>query len=272
MRGNRVVQLLFSSDRVFTPWCGTVAVLLMLWGGASMAQAAAVQTETLILSGSTTVQKRLLEPTQQLLLEQAGIRLKIKGVGSGSGFKQLMKGEVKGSIASSPLQWLLERNELADDGTYREHILTEDVIVPIIHPTNPVQRLSWEELAAIHNGEITNWKEVGGADQKITVITSHNESATRAVFRALVMKGTRYVRGARKVKTTRREVNLVERIKGGVGAVSEGFVLSSSGKVKVVESERIARPLSIITKGEADPTLQLVIDFLRSDSAIQRFK
>ena len=58
------------------------------------------------------------------------------------------------------------------------------------------------------------------------------------------MKKAEYVKGVRKVKTTRDEVKLVQRFKGGIGAVSEGFVSLNPGKVKVIKTKRISRPLS----------------------------
>ncbi len=227
---------------------------------------------TLVLAGSTTIQKRVLEPAATAIEAATGTALEIQGIGSGGGFKKLLAGEVKASIASSPLSSLLKKNGMADDGTYKEHIIVEDIIVPIVHNSNPVSELSWEQLADINTGKIKNWSEVGGNKGRIVVITSHSGSATRAVFQKKVMKKAKYVKGVRQVKTTRREVDLVERFKGGIGAVSEGFVAMNPGKVKVIKTKRISRPLSFITKGAPDPEVQKVIDFLHTEEAAKYFK
>ena len=85
------------------------------------------------------------------------------------------------------LSMFLKKAGLPDDGTYVEHVIHEDIIVPVIHASNPVSKLTWNQLSDIHTGKITNWKEVGGLDKKIIVVTSHNQSATRLFFREKVM-------------------------------------------------------------------------------------
>ncbi len=225
----------------------------------------------LLLSGSTTIQKRVLEPAAAAIAKATGVRITVHGTGTGRGFKALMSGKIEASVASSPLSIILTKNKLPDDGTYIEHVIVSDVIVPIVNLDNPVSSLTWGQLRDINTGRITNWKEVGGDDRKILVITSHSGSATRAVFRKQVMKNAEYVKSSKKVKSTRQEVGLVARYKGGIGAVSEGFVAMNPGKVKVVESREISRPLSIITKGRPSPKVQKVLDFLMSPEAKKHF-
>lgn len=224
------------------------------------------------LSGSTTVQKRILEPAADAIEAATGVKVTVRGTSSGKGFKKILSGKAKASIASSPLSSLLNKNKLEDDGTYQAHIITQDVIVPIVNPSNPVSELSFQQLADINTGKIKNWSEVGGPDMKIVVVTSSKGSATRAVFQKQVMKKAPYVKGKREVKSTRQEVALVSKFKGGIGAVSEGFVAANPGKVKVVKTREISRPLSIITKGAPDANLQKVIDYLKTDEAKKHFK
>ncbi len=231
-----------------------------------------VMAKELTMAGSTTVQKRVLEPVKDGISSTTGLDLSIRGTGSGNGFKELIEGKIVASIASSPLQSLLNKNGLSDDGTYQEHIIIQDVIVPIVHNSNPVSELTWQQLTDINTGTITNWKDVGGPDQKIVVVTSHKESATRSVFQKKVMKKTDYVKGAREVKSTRQEVDLVGKYKGGIGAVSEAFVQLNPGKVKVVKTNRISRPLSIITRGEPNNDIQALIDYLRTPDAMKMYK
>jgi phosphate transport system substrate-binding protein len=231
-----------------------------------------VFAEELVLPGSTTIQKRVLEPAAYAIEKATGIRIKVLGIGSGGGFKQLLEGKAKASVASSPLQSLLEKNNLPDDGTYQQHTIIEDVIVPIVHPSNPVSALSWEQLSDINTGKITNWKEVGGPDMKIIVVTSHKGSATKAVLQKQVMKKADYVKSARTVRSTRQEVELVAKYKGGIGAVSKGFVDMNPGKVKVIRTDEISRPLCFITKGKPASDVQAVIDFLMTPEAKKLFK
>lgn len=231
-----------------------------------------VTAAEITLSGSTTVQKRVLEPAASAIEAATGVKVTVRGTSSGKGFKEILSGKANASIASSSLSSLLSKNKLEDDKTYQSHVIIRDVIVPIVHPNNPVSELTFDQLSDINTGKVKKWSEVGGSDMKIVVVTSQKGSATRSVFQKKVMKKQPYVKGVREVKSTRQEVDLVSKFKGGIGAVSEGFVAANPGKVKVVKTDEISRPLTIITKGDPEPDLQKVIDYLMTEEAKKHFK
>ncbi|MBF0295891.1 MAG: substrate-binding domain-containing protein [Magnetococcales bacterium] len=223
--------------------------------------------EILELAGSTTVEKRLLEPTSNAMERATGITLHVRGLNSGKGFEELKEGRIKASISSAPMAKLLEKAGLANDGTYQEHIITTDTIVPIVHLDNPVTELTHAQLSDLHTGKMANWKSLGGADQPVVIVTSQKTAATRIMFQEVVMNKAEYAPNLREVKSTRQEIHLVSRYKGGIGAVSASFVKLYPGRVKVIKTKSISRPLSFITRGTPEPIVQRVIDFLRSDAA-----
>ena len=65
--------------------------------------------------------------------------------------------------------------------------LRKDEIVFVVHPNNPVSKLSWEQIRDMHLGKIKNWKEVGGRDQAIVVYSDSTTGGTRAMIRKLVL-------------------------------------------------------------------------------------
>jgi len=247
----------------------TVAISAILLNASVIATTIAGE---ITLSGSTTVQKRVLEPAAKAIEAATGVKVTVRGTSSGKGFKEILKGQASASIASSSLSSLLSKNKLPNDGTYQQHVIINDIIVPIVHPSNPVSKLSHQQLSDINTGKIKNWKDVGGNNQKIVVITSRKGSATRSVFQKIVMKKAPYKKGVREVSSTRQEVDRVAKFKGGIGAVSEGFVAANPGKVKVVKTDPISRPLCIITKGAPSADLQKVIDYLKTAEAKKYFK
>ncbi|GAB4521367.1 MAG: hypothetical protein Kow00133_08260 [Amphiplicatus sp.] len=74
------------------------------------------------------------------------------------------------------------------------------------------------------------------------------------------------------VNSTRREVYLVSKYRGGLGAVSEAFVKMNPGKVRVVRTVPISRPLCVITKGEPSPQLARLIAYLKTPEARRLFR
>lgn len=250
--------------------------------GIALALSAGAQASELVLSGSTTVQSRILDPLKSDIKAATGIDVVVEGIGSGNGVKRLAAGEVAAAIVSSELGGILAKLGLPDDGSFRLHVLAEDEIVPIVNAGNPVEELDWQQLTDLYSGTTRNWKDVGGPDRKVQVVTSHPASATREVVWETVMgKKVDYARDAKIVYATKKEMVLVAEEPGGVGAVSAGFVqayFAEAGRegdpieIKVVRSKKIARPLAIVTKGEPSAEVAKLLAFLKSDAARKNFK
>lgn len=222
------------------------------------------------ICGSTTVQKRILEPSRDAI-KQRGIDLLIVGSGTGTGMASLVKGECHVAMASEDLEdaitsmLAVAKVEVPKD--LKPHVIAEDVIKVVVNKSNPVNKLTKEQLKAIHTGKITNWKEVGGKEDLIVVVTSHLGSATRKVFQKTIMDNEPYLKDAIEVKTTREEINEVSAIPEAIGAVSEGFLKlpEFKDKVKIIDAPEIKRPLLLITKGEPTEQIKKLIDFLKTE-------
>lgn len=243
---------------------------LLLAGLAANLIAGSALAAELVISGSTTVQKRVLEPGAARLKEVTGIELKVQGIGTGKGMLALVEGKVPATGASETLQEAIDsaKKSAADSGKtfaapadLQFHEITQDNVIVIVHKDNPVGTLSKDQLKALHTGSAKNWKDVGGPDLPVKVITSHAGSATRAVFQKQVMGGSDYVAGVTEVRTTREEINEVSKDKGAIGAVSEGFFAQNKGSAKTIKGPVISRPLGLVTKGEASADVKKVIDF-----------
>lgn len=244
-----------------------IALALALCGGL------AVQAQEVTIAGSTTVQKRVLEPGAEGLKAATGISVKVQGTGTGKGVIRLIEGKVPAAAASETLQDAVASAQKAakEDGVnlnvpgnLQFHEITKDSIVVIVNKDNPVGALSKDQLKDLNSGKVKNWKDVGGPDLPVVVVTSHAGSATRAVFQKQVMDGAEYIAGAIEVRTTREEINEVSKVKGAVGAVSEGFFAQNTGKAKTVKAPTISRPLGLITVGEASPEVKKVVEFFKS--------
>jgi phosphate transport system substrate-binding protein len=227
------------------------------------------------LWGSTTCQKRFLEPGAKALQDATGIEIKVFGVGTGKGMVALLDGKTNVAITSNNLEGTIKSTQkvLKKDGkpeavipeNIQFHEITKDIIVPIVNKSNPVESLTWAQLSDLNTGKVKNWKDVGGPDLAVQVVTSHAGSSTKAVFQKQVMKKADYAADAIEVKSTRLEINEVSKAAGGIGAVSAGFFSLNPGKTKTVKSDTISRPLALVTIGDPTPEVQKIIDFFRSE-------
>lgn len=230
--------------------------------------------ESLEIWGSTTCQKRFLEPFAKDLEKATGVAVRVNGTGTGQGLVALITGKIEVSAASEDLQASIAsaKNVAQKTGTplvipknlVFHHIL-DDEIVPIVHKNNPVRSLNWQQLRAIHTGDIKNWKEVGGPDWPITVVTSHEGSATRSFFNATVMDSKPYVGSAVKVDSTAKEILEVSKGKGAIGVVSIAFLRITQMDTKAITTDKLVRPLGLITIGTPSGKAKKVIDYFKSE-------
>ena len=140
-------------------------------------------------------------------------------------------------------------------------LVGRDAIAVIVHPSNPVDDLSAEQLHGIFTGQITNWSEVGGADAPISPYIVTAGSATRSVFQSVILDGADYA-GAQVVEPDARMVPTVARDTNGIGQISFSFTFGTDavrpiavgGEAASVEnpSYPITRPLYITTRGEPE--------------------
>jgi len=233
----------------------------------------AVMAETLDVSGSTTVQERIFKSAASNLKSATGTDIKFLPVGSGKGLMALAEGKVSVSATSETLKDTVESAKKAAkdiDKTFTEpsnlvfHEISRDAIVVIVNKENSVTSLTKAQLKDLNTGKVKNWKEVGGTDLPVKVISSHAGSATRAVFQKHIMDGAEYAAGFAEIRTTKEEINAVSNEKGGIGAVSEAFFAANAGKAKTVKAPQIVRPLALITVGQPTPAVQKVIDYFKS--------
>lgn len=251
-----------AGKRIFV-WCALLVGMTAFSGAAG--------AEVVKLHGSTTVQKRIMEPGKEALKKATGIELQLVGNGTGNGLEDLVGGKCDASMASEELADAVASMKDAAGkeatGDLKPHVITSDVIKVIVNPANPVKKLDKEQLKGLHTGRIANWKEVNGPDLPVIVITSHLGSATRKVFQKIAMDGAKYVDGAIEVETTRKEIDNVSQFPEAIGAVSMGFINlpGNREKVKVVETQEISRPLMLITRGEPNAGVKKVLEFFRGE-------
>jgi phosphate transport system substrate-binding protein len=118
-------------------------------------------------------------------------------------------------------------NHLPGDSLLWAAPIGQDGIAVIVHPDNPVRRLTSDQLRAIYQGRIVNWREVGGQDMPITVFSREDGSGTRAEFERLLMGERRTTQAAQLAPSSAAVVASVAAAKDGIGYVSMSYLDST---------------------------------------------
>lgn len=116
------------------------------------------------------------------------IQVAVTGGGSGTGIAALINGTVDMANASRKMKEE-ERSRAEANGVEPvQHVVAGDAIAIVVHPSNPVQGLTIAQLADIFSGKITNWREVGGEDRPIVLLSRESNSGTHVFFLEQVVR------------------------------------------------------------------------------------
>ena len=132
--------------------------------------------------GSDTLVNLALAWAEEYQNQFPGIQISVTGGGSGTGFASLINGTIDLANASRGIK--PEEIEEARNSGFEpiEYIVANDAIAVIVHPDNPVSKLTLEQVSRIYKGEYTNWQQLGGEDRPIVRLSRETNSGTHVYF------------------------------------------------------------------------------------------
>ncbi len=110
------------------------------------------------------------------------VQIAVTGGGSGTGIAALINGTVDMANASRRIKDEERDNAEANGIEPVEHVVAGDAIAVVVHPSNPVDGLTIPQLSAIFSGQIRNWRQVGGEDRPIVILSRESNSGTHVYF------------------------------------------------------------------------------------------
>ncbi|MCX5779289.1 MAG: phosphate ABC transporter substrate-binding protein [Firmicutes bacterium] len=226
-------------------------------------------TGTLTIAGSTSVQPFSDVLAEQLMKDNPGLKINVQGGGSSVGVTSALSGAAGlGSISRA-----LTADEKAQGLV--DTTIALDGIAVIVHPSNPIKALTSDQVMNIYLGNIKNWKDVGGSDAPITLVSREAGSGTLDAFTTLVMQKKEALPTAIVQNSTGAVATTVAGDKNAIGYVSLSSVkptvkaLDING-VAATEPNvkngtyKIQRPFIYITKGAPTGLAQSFLDFVLS--------
>lgn len=130
-------------------------------------------------NGSTSMEKVMQVLIEAFKEQQPNVTVNYTGSGSGAGVTSAIDGTADLGLASRALKSEEEKGAQAN-------IVALDGVAVVVNPDNAVDDLTVDQIAQIFKGEITNWKDLGGADEEIAVYGREAGSGTRGAFEELV--------------------------------------------------------------------------------------
>ncbi|HER43116.1 MAG TPA: PstS family phosphate ABC transporter substrate-binding protein [Candidatus Eisenbacteria bacterium] len=220
----------------------TIAAFAAIAGSADLS----AEGHKIVIDGSTTVGPIAKAFAEYYMAKYPEVNITVSESGSGNGAKSLIN-QVCDVADMSRFMKLKEFEAAVAKGiTPVAHVVAMDGIAIIVHPSNPVQNLTVEQVRDIYTGKITNWKQLGGPDVAIVMISRDTNSGTYETFEGLVMKKEKIHEGAEYVGSNGAIRQRVQSTRAAIGYVGLGFVDRS---VKALEINGVTPDAATIASG-----------------------
>lgn len=252
------------------PLASVVMTIFFLFNAFGCPCRAQAESEVLRISGSTTVLPIAQRGAEYFMGLKPETRLSVSGTGSGEGLKALVEKATDIATSSRDLK-PREIQRMADHGVQLvRHTVAIDCLVVVVHPDNPVNNLTLEQLKGLYDGRIKNWLEVGGVNKKVIAINRDVSSGTFETWLEMVLLGERFRPDAQMQTSSGGVSYAVSGNRYAIGYIGLGYV---TPRVKVVSIDGVTPTLSTVRSGQyplarklfmftlADPP-RLALDFI----------
>lgn len=207
---------------------------------------------TVALNGSTSVEKVIGALGEAFMANNPDVKITYDPTGSGSGISAVANGTTDIGLSSRELN--------PDETGLTATVFALDGIAVVVHPENPVEDLTLEQIAGLANGTITNWSEVGGSDAEVVLIGREAGSGTRDGFESIV--------GVEDECVYQQELNstgsVIAAVSANPQAIGYASLASVNDTVKAVKVEGVEATEDTVLDGSY--ILQRNFNFITNDS------
>lgn len=250
-------------------WFRLLVVLVILsFGTTNLALAGHV-----VIKGSTTVLPIAQKAAEDFMKTDTSVNISVSGGGSGNGIKAILDGTADIGDSSRFIKDKEVKLAMGRGVLPVPHRVAMDCVVPVVHPTNPLAHISMDQLKDVYTGKITNWKELGGMDKPIVVISRDTSSGTYEVWHEKVLKKERVTPKALLQASNGAVAQAVATNKYAMGYVGIGYLnndiraltvdhVEASATTALNGTYPVSRPLFMFTNGWPKGDVMSFINFV----------
>ncbi len=240
---------------------GRLAVVVAALLATSVAAA-----QPIVVQGSTTFNRRVMEPHQADIEAASGQRLTVIPNKSTPGLVALFEGRAQMTMISAPLESEIKELQKAmpDCAWHRLKAfeITSTRVAISVHPSNPVRQASLDTLRKVVRGEITNWRELGGPDLPIRLGLAAGGGIVAVVETELLGGQRPALKNMIYVNTPVQLVQVIDQEPGILGFAQLPLV-RQRGLPEIVTDRPLQTTLNLVTLDEPTPAMRAVIDAAR---------
>ena len=229
-------------------------------------------------SGSSALLPLAKDAAEKFKEENPDVSITINGGGSGTGLKQVADGSVDIGNSDVEAESKLEASQADELVDHKVCVIT---MAPVVNPelAEQVKSLTKQQLIDIFTAKVTNWKDVGGPDEPIVLVTRPATSGTRALFQEYALDGNEEASNAAlETDDSGTLLKAVASQKGAIGYVALSYLVNNDS-VSALAIDGVEPTLEntyngtypvwgyehMYTKGEPNEVVKAYLDFIMSD-------
>jgi phosphate transport system substrate-binding protein len=242
-----------------------LGMLSLMLGTAVLTQAAA---DPLILQGSTTFNRRVMEPHEAAIEAKSGQEITVIPNRTMLGIIALMEGRAHMAMISASLESEVGKMKKAMPGLDYDRLKAFEIsstrVAFVVNPSNPLRRASLDQVKKILTGEITNWSALGGKDAPIRMIIVGGGGGVATTVESELLNG-QAIHGPNiiYVRTALQLTGIVEQEPNAMG-IAQLSLAKQKGLPEIATEKPVEQSLSLITLGEPTAAMKAVIDAARA--------
>ena len=240
--------------------------------------------------GSDTIVNLALAWAERYRDIEPDVSIAVTGGGSGTGIAALVNGTVSIANASRSIKQQEIDDARANGIEPVEFVIARDAIAVIVHPSNPIDQLTLQQISDIYSGRVINWQEVGGEDRPIVKLSRETNSGTHVYFLESVVRlgekdnGTLFATDTLLLPSSEGIGAEVRQNPNAIGYDGLGYVTHDMKTVAVGLTETgpfwlpsidtvnqgvypVARDLYMYTAGEPTGAVAVYLDWIRTGEA-----
>ena len=276
-----------SSNIAAAPWWQTVVLVVGVLGGSIGCASADDLQGSLQIKGSDTMVNLTQAWAEAFMAKYPRVTVAVTGGGSGTGIAALIGGTCDLAATSRKMTDKEQASATAQGNPPQEWTVALDGLAVVVHPGNPVKRLTIEQLAQLFTGKIQNWKELGGANTPVALLSREVNSGTHVYFKEHVLSALKdggpkeFAPEALLLPSSQAIADEVASNLGSIGYYGMGYtnprnaivaVAKTAADPYIVPSEDavrsgsypISRPLFLYSRGVPQAVTKAFLDFVMS--------
>lgn len=262
----------------------SVFIFLLAIGGCSKRdKQTSLNKKSFTIKGSDTMVHLMSTLAEAYMKKNSGMQVSVTGGGSGTGIAALINGTTDICASSRDMQQKEKDDAKSKNINPVEKIIAYDGIAVIVNPDNPIKEMTVDQIKKIYTGVTKSWKDLGGPDETITILSRESNSGTYVFFQEHVLNKENYAPTVKLMPASSAIVQSVSSDKWSIGYVGLGYTKDAKVKIILVKKDDkapaiapshstvldktygIARPLYLYFNGEPEGSLKSFLDYAISD-------